>query len=87
VGIQWNHDLDFFSMIEAAKGAFGLSFFMDILAPVVWCIWKQWNDLIFRNKAPTFSSWQCCFNDMLKLQTLRFNASLKSRVLSWLNSR
>jgi hypothetical protein len=40
VGFQWNHDLDFFSMIEAAKGAFGHSFFMEILALVVWCIWK-----------------------------------------------
>jgi hypothetical protein len=80
VGIQWNHDLDFFLMIEA-KGAFGHSFFMDILALVVWSIWKQRNDFIFRNKA-TFSSWQSCFNNMLKLQMLRFNASLKSRIVS-----
>jgi hypothetical protein len=38
VGIQWNHDLDFFLTIEATKGSFGHSFFMYILAFVVWCI-------------------------------------------------
>jgi hypothetical protein len=62
VGIQWNHDLDFL-MIEVAKGAYGYNFFMDILSLVVWCIWKQLNDFIFKNKSPSFTSWQRCFSD------------------------
>jgi hypothetical protein len=41
-------------MIEAARGAFGHNFFMDVLAVVVWCIWKQRNDFIFRNTTPSF---------------------------------
>jgi hypothetical protein len=45
-----------FPMIEAARGAFGHNF-MDILAVVVWCIWKQRNDFIFRNMTPSFLSW------------------------------
>jgi predicted HAD superfamily hydrolase len=44
----------FFTMIEAARGAFGHNFFMDVLAVVVWCIWKQRNDFIFRNTTPSF---------------------------------
>jgi len=36
VGIQWNHDLNFFKMIEAAKNAFGHEIFMEIMALVAW---------------------------------------------------
>jgi hypothetical protein len=56
VGLHWNLDLDFFLMIHEAKGDFGHSFFMEILAFVLWCIWEQRIDFIFSNKAP-FSSW------------------------------
>jgi hypothetical protein len=52
VGLHWNRDLDFFSIIHEAKGAFGQSFFMEILALMLWWIWKQRNDFIFRNEAP-----------------------------------
>lgn len=74
-------------MIEAAKNAFGHEFFMERMALVAWGIWKQRNDLIFRNLAPSFSSWRSCFNDMLKLQMLRFSLILKFRISLWLNSR
>lgn len=57
--------------------------------------WKLWlllfgpsrNDLIFRNLAPSFSSWRICFNDTLKLQRLRFSSALNFRISFWLNSR
>jgi hypothetical protein len=87
VEIHWCHNLDFFPMIEAARGAFGHNLFMDILAVIVWCIWKQRNDFIFRNIATSFLSWKDSFNDMLKLQMLRFNSGQRLRVSLWLNSR
>jgi hypothetical protein len=74
-------------MIEAARGAFGHNFFMEILAMVVCCIWKQRNDFIFRNIAPSFLSWKGSFNDMLNLQMRRFNSVRRLRVSLWLNSR
>jgi hypothetical protein len=46
----WNYDLDLFSMIQDAKDVFGHSFFIKILDLTIWCIWKQRNDLIFRNE-------------------------------------
>jgi hypothetical protein len=73
-------------MIEAARCAFGHNFFIDILAVVVWCIWKQTNDSIFKNIAPCFLSWKGSFNDMLKLQMIRFNSVRMLRVSLWLNS-
>jgi hypothetical protein len=39
-------------MIEVAKSAFRYNFFMDILPVVVWSIWKERNDFIFRSIAP-----------------------------------
>jgi hypothetical protein len=77
----------FFPMIEATMGAFGHNFFMDILTVVVWCIWKKRNDSIFKNIAPSFLSWKDSFNDMLKMQMLKFNSVRMLRVSLWLNSR
>jgi hypothetical protein len=85
--VQEGYGTGYALFIEAARGAFGHNFFMDILAVVVWCIWKQMNDFIFRNMAPSFLSWKGSFNDMLKLQMLRFNSVPRLRVSLWLNSR
>jgi hypothetical protein len=74
-------------MIESARGTFGHNFFMEIMGVVVWCVWKQRNDFIFRNIAPSILSWKGSFGDMLKVQMLRFNIVRRFKVSSWLNSR
>jgi hypothetical protein len=41
-------------MIQSAKRAFDKNFFMEIMSITAWEIWKQRNNVIFRNESLAF---------------------------------
>lgn len=77
VSIQWNFDLHFCMFEDDTKNTFGRRFFMEVIAVVIWTIWKQRNGCIFRNVVPSFTYWRFCFNDPLKLLIFRFSPPFK----------
>jgi hypothetical protein len=48
IGMEWNSDMDLYSMIADAKNRYSHNFIMEILITGCWSIWEQRNDAIFR---------------------------------------
>jgi hypothetical protein len=61
LNINWNFNLDFYSMMLNAREQFGSNFFMEIFMIAAWLIWKQRNDLVFNRARPSFDRWQAAF--------------------------
>jgi hypothetical protein len=85
LGINWNLDLPFHSMMEEAKSQSTLIFFMEFFIIASWTIWKQRNDFIFNRGVSSFLNWKRSFCNEAYLQSSRMKSELCSAFLSLLD--
>uniref|UniRef100_A0A0A8XXJ9 Uncharacterized protein n=1 Tax=Arundo donax TaxID=35708 RepID=A0A0A8XXJ9_ARUDO len=86
INIHWDHSLDFFNMMQQAKGDRHPAFFMEVFIIATWNIWKQRNGWIFESRQPSFEAWKEGFHEEFLLQMHRFKQTLKITVISWLQN-
>jgi len=84
--LYWDHSLNFFAMMHAAKHQSDIQFFMEIFVVASWEIWKQRNGKIFRQSSPSFDNWKRNFKDTILLQMYRMKEDLRSEIALWLDS-
>jgi hypothetical protein len=77
LNINWNFNLDFYSMMLNAREQFGSNFFMEIFMIAAWLIWKQRNDLVFNRARPSFDRWQAAFMSEAQNQAHRMSVIQK----------
>jgi hypothetical protein len=57
LNINWNFNLDLYSMMDDAKSQFSNNFFMEVFMLAAWLIWKQRNDFIFNRQPSSNGKW------------------------------
>jgi hypothetical protein len=85
LNINWNFNLDFYSMMDDARHHFTSNFFMEVFMIAAWLIWKQRNDFIFNRGRPAFQQWKTGFLEEASLQAHRMNVSKKGDLISFLH--
>jgi hypothetical protein len=58
LGMSWDFNLSFHSMMKKEKLQWPHAFFMEIFILGAWLIWKQRNDAIFNRRRPSFQNWK-----------------------------
>jgi hypothetical protein len=86
IGLEWNPDMDLFSMIADAKNRYSYNFLMEILITGCWSIWEQRNDAIFRGIYPDVQRCVTRFKSFTTLNLYRAKPSLKEGMQSWLDT-
>jgi hypothetical protein len=86
IGMEWNPDLDLYSMIADAKNRFSHNFMMEIFITGCWSIWEQRNDAIFRGIYPDVQRCVDRFKFFISLNLHRAKPSLKEGMQSWLDT-
>ena len=84
--LEWNNDLDLFSMLLAAKKSYKLICFKEILIVGCWSIWNHRNRSIFDNQPVCLDN---CFEDFIysfKLIMHRAKPSLKEGMTQWVDT-
>jgi hypothetical protein len=84
LNINWNFNLDFYSMMSNARDQFNSNHFMEIFMVASWLIWKQRNDHIFNRARPSFERWQAGFLSVAFNQAHRMSTSKKESFSSLL---
>jgi hypothetical protein len=77
LNINWNFDIDFYSMMSEARGQFNSDLFIEVFMIVVWLIWKQKNDHIFNRVRPPFDRWKSGFLSEAFTQAYRMSSPKK----------
>ena len=70
ISIQWANNLDISARFSRAKQHFRGPCFMEIVACAAWNIWKERNDLIFRDQRPSLGRWRVRFQSDISLHQL-----------------
>jgi hypothetical protein len=79
--IHWNHDLYFFDTIWTKMDC-QHDFFIKVFTIVVWEIWRQRNDKIFKDTSPSFQTSRT--NSFIVKQNM-YGLSQDNMQSSWLN--
>jgi hypothetical protein len=83
--INWNFNLPFHTMIEAARTDFSSEFFMETFMLGAWLIWKQRNGTNFSRGHVTFHRWKKGFIDEAALQAHRMKGDKHTLFSNFLN--
>jgi len=75
---------DPFVTLESLKLQLEVSFFMDVIIVMSWCIWMQRNDLIFKGVQPSPESYFQYFVSCLSY--LRAKSRYKAPMSTWLEA-
>lgn len=85
LGITWIDDPSRHQRLYAAIQSFGRPFFfVEIFLIGAWCLWKERNDYIFNNKAPSLTSWKNAFKAEVRTHLIRVKQSLHQPILRFL---
>ena len=59
---------------------------MEVAVCVAWNIWKERNNFIFENQAPSFARWKALFKKDIRLTLHRTHTKFKNPLSQWLDS-
>jgi hypothetical protein len=86
VNIQWTHNLPISDMILLARETFQGPCFLEVVACVLWNIWKVRNDFIFQAIPASFNRWRVGFQSDLLVHQYRVKATAVQPLIDWLLS-
>jgi hypothetical protein len=84
--ITWDTSSSIEDRIIKACNDFTGTCFMEIFVCAAWNIWKDRNDIIFRNQSASLARWRIRFLSDLELHKYRVKAHLVQPLLNWIHS-
>jgi hypothetical protein len=85
IHIQWDCSLPISQRFLRAKNSFAGPCFLEIAACAAWNIWKERNDLIFKQQVPSLARWKVRFQSDLLLHQFRVKSPLVQPLLDWIS--
>jgi hypothetical protein len=86
IHINWIQSLPISQRIQRARSLFNGPCFMEVFVCAAWNIWKDRNDIIFRDKEANIARWNVRFQNDLQLHKYRMKNSLVQPLLDWILS-
>jgi hypothetical protein len=86
IQIRWDSFRPIPDKVDHARSRFEGQCFMEIFICVAWNIWKDRNDVIFRNQGPRIGRWWVRFMSNLDIHKYRVKAHHVQPLLDWITS-
>jgi hypothetical protein len=83
VGIQWDNSLSISNRLLLARSMFMGPCFMEIFTCAAWNLWKERNDLIFKNQHVSMARWKVRFRSDLMLHQYRVKEAVVQPLIAW----
>jgi hypothetical protein len=81
--ITWDLSLPITDRFIASRATFAGPCFMEIFACASWNIWKERNNYIFNQRAPSLDRWKVRFQSDLMLHRFRVKPTLVQPLVDW----